>query len=338
MPDRLSFGFLYDFRNPPEWRRNPAELYAETLDFAAWSEQLGFAGAWVPEHHKTEDGYAPSPLVILAAIAARTKTLKLGTGIALAPFYHPVRFAEDCAVLDVIANGRLEVAIALGYRRRETDAYGAEFSTRPSRMEEFLQIIRRLWAGEEFSFTGKHFCLRQASIAPRPANPNIPLFIGAYSEKAMARVAKYGDGYYGAHELYPVYAEKLRGLGKNPAQGRFYQASLPLVAAHDPEQAMHELAPYYYYVNNMYSVWLNEDGFDGQVQVDAAPRAMSLEEYKSSGLLQIYTPHQAIAYFKSMREKTPVEHATIMVPPGLPLGKFAPYAEVFAREVLPAFR
>src|SRR3546814_9253395 len=86
----------------------------------------------------------PSPLVALAAIAARTKTIKLGSAIALAPLYHPVRFAEECAVLDHLSNGRLEMAIAIGYRRREAEAYGVDFSKRGSRTDEFLEIVTRL--------------------------------------------------------------------------------------------------------------------------------------------------------------------------------------------------
>lgn len=338
MAKGMGFGLLYDLRNPGQWERPWPDLYAETLDFVAWSESMGFDGAWVPEHHLDVDGYVPSPLIMLAAMAARTSKMKLGTGIALAPFYHPVRFAEDCAMVDILSNGRLEVGLALGYRRRETNAYGIDFKTRPSRVNEFLQIIRRLWAGESFSFEGRHFNLQNASIMPRPVQSHIPLLIGAYSDKAMARVAQYGDGYIGACELYESYAQKLRECGKDPAAGRFYQASMPLVVAHDPERAMDELAPYYHHVNNMYGVWLNEDGFDGLVEVDQAPKTLSLEEFKASGMLPVLTPEQAIAMFTAMREKAPVEHVTIAVPPGLPLAKFAQYAEVFAKEVIPAFR
>jgi len=100
---------------------------------------------------------APSPLVALAAIAARTKTIKLGSAIALAPLYHPVRFAEECAVLDILSNGRLEMALAVGYRRREAEAYGVDFSSRGRRTDEFLDIVRKLWAGETLSCQGKHF-------------------------------------------------------------------------------------------------------------------------------------------------------------------------------------
>src|SRR3974390_1327043 len=114
MKPRLTFGYLYDFRNPPGWRQSWTDLYAQTLEFIRWTETVGFDGAWVPEHHDAEDGYVPSPLVVLAAIAARTRSLKLGAAIALAPLYHPVRFAEECAILDILSSGRLEMAVAIG--------------------------------------------------------------------------------------------------------------------------------------------------------------------------------------------------------------------------------
>src|SRR3546814_198348 len=77
----LSFGYLYELRNPPDWHRPWVELYADALEFAVWTEELGFDGAWVPEHHATTDGFSPAPLAMLAAIAGRTKRMKLGTAV-----------------------------------------------------------------------------------------------------------------------------------------------------------------------------------------------------------------------------------------------------------------
>ena len=120
MSGKLTFGYIYDFRNPPQWHRPSEQLYAEMLDLIAWSESAGFAEAWIPEHHIASDGYMPSPLIAMAAIAARTSKIRIGSGIALAPLYNPVRFATDCAVLDIIAGGRIDLGLAIGYRRRET--------------------------------------------------------------------------------------------------------------------------------------------------------------------------------------------------------------------------
>jgi alkanesulfonate monooxygenase SsuD/methylene tetrahydromethanopterin reductase-like flavin-dependent oxidoreductase (luciferase family) len=335
---QLTFGYLYDFRNPQQWRRPWADLYAEMLDFITWSEGVGFEGAWVPEHHGADDGYVPSPLVVLAAIAARTKTIKLGSAIALAPLYHPVRFAEECAILDILSNGRLEMAVAIGYRRREAEAYGVDFSSRGRRTDEFLEIVRRLWAGETFSYEGKHFTLKNASIVPCPSRGRVPLYLGGFTDKALERTAKYGDGYFGNMEICDLYAEKLRACGKDPAGARIRIQGLLVLVAHDPEKAMHELAPYFHYVNNAYGEWLNEDRAATGFGDNALLKPMTLEAFKNSGILNILTPSQAIEMFKTMLSKTPVEHFMMMAPPGLPPSKFVEYAEVFAKEVIPAFR
>jgi alkanesulfonate monooxygenase SsuD/methylene tetrahydromethanopterin reductase-like flavin-dependent oxidoreductase (luciferase family) len=338
LSDKLTFGYLYDFRNPPISRRPWADVYAQTLEFITWSENLGFTGAWVPEHHAAEDGYVPSPLVVLGAVAARTKTLKLGSAVALAPLYHPVRFAEECAVLDILSNGRLEMALAIGYRRREAEGYGVDFTKRGSRTDEFLEIVTRLWAGETVSYEGKHFALKNASIVPTPTRGHIPLYIGGFTDKALARTAKYGDGYFGNMEVVDLYHEKMRAVGTDPASSRIRIQGLFTVVATDPEKAMQELAPYFHHVNNSYGQWLNEDRAATGFGDTAVLKPMALEQFKTSGILSILTPSQAIEMFKKMLAKAPVEHFMMMLPPGLPPEKFTPYAELFANEVIPAFR
>lgn len=335
---KISFGYLYDFRNPPQWHRPWPDLYAETLEFITWTESLGFEGAWVPEHHGADDGYIPSPLIALAAIAARTKTIKFGSAIALTPLYHPVRFAEDCALIDILSNGRLEMAVAVGYRRREMDAYGVDFTSRGSRMDEFLQIVRRLWAGETVSHESRHFSLKNASISPMPIHGRVPLFIGGFSDKALERAAKYGDGFHGEASAYARYLEQLRACGKDPASGRLRAVDLFFLVAKDPEKAERELAPYFHHVNNCYGQWLREDQHASSVGYDGLFKPTTLEEFKASGTMRIVTPSQAVAKLERLRDRVPIEHFAMMAPTGLPLSKFAEYAEVFANEVIPAFR
>jgi len=335
---KLTFGYLYDFRNPRAWRRPWDDLYAQTLELISWSESIGFEGAWVPEHHGAADGYVPSPLVVLAAIAARTRTIKLGAAIALAPLYHPVRFAEECAILDILSSGRLEMGVAVGYRRRETDAYGVDFSSRGRRTDEFLEIVRRLWAGETFSYQGRHFNLTNAAIVPTPLRAHLPLYVGGFTGRALERAAKFADGYFGNEELCDLYLEKLRAAGKDPTQARIRIQGLFFVVARDPDRALEELAPYFHYVNNTYGAWLNEDRGASGLAEQRLLEPMTLEAFKASGILRILTPDQAIAMFKRLLAKIPVEHFMMMRPPGLPAASFVEYAQLFAREVIPAFR
>ena len=332
MSVKLTFGYLYDFRNPSQWHHRWEDLYAQILDVVNWSEDAGFDGAWVPEHHLAEDSYMPSPLIALTAMAARTKRVKLGSGIALAPLYHPVRFAEDCAVLDILSGGRLEIGLAIGYRRREFAAFGVDFTKRGRIFDEWLQIVTRLWAGEELNFEGQHFTLAGAKLMPPAPRRRIPLYIGSFTDKSMQRVARYADGFIGSGDLCDLYANKLREQGKDIASARVRSTDLFLAVAHDPERAINELAPYYHYVNNSYGEWFNED------QSVEGLRPMSLEEFKASGILQIMTPAAAIAMLQAKQKRMPLEHVMMMMPPGLPAARFIEYAQVFAKEVIPAFR
>jgi alkanesulfonate monooxygenase SsuD/methylene tetrahydromethanopterin reductase-like flavin-dependent oxidoreductase (luciferase family) len=89
---RLRFGLWVDFRNPPQWRRPYKDLYAETLEMIAWAESIGYHDVWLSEHHFVDDGYSPAQMPIAAAIAVKTKKIRIGTSVVLLPMYDPVRW------------------------------------------------------------------------------------------------------------------------------------------------------------------------------------------------------------------------------------------------------
>jgi alkanesulfonate monooxygenase SsuD/methylene tetrahydromethanopterin reductase-like flavin-dependent oxidoreductase (luciferase family) len=331
----LRFGFGFDLRNPSAWERPWPDLYAEHLDFIAWTETLGFENVWLAEHHGIEDGYLPSPLMIGAAIAARTKTIRIGTGVALAPFYHPVRLAEDCAVLDVLSNGRFELTLGIGYLDFEADAYGFDLKSRGRLADELLQIVRRLWRGETVTFEGEFFQVSNARIFPLPVQkPAIPLFIGAVSKPGFRRAATLGDGYSGPVEYWPDYVQALRDAGKDERDGRIYSLSASdmwFLVSHDPEAALEEVAPHAYYQLNTYAEWQKDAGWGGV-------KRMEFDEFKQSGMMKVFTPEQAIDYIRGRQQAAPIEAFCMQAPAGFPLSKYSKYVETFANEVLPAFK
>lgn len=330
---KLSFGYLYDFRNPPQWHRPWHQLYGEILDAIAWSESAGFAQAWVPEHHMASDGYMPSPLMAMSAIAARTSTIRIGSGIALAPLYNPVRFATDCAVLDNLSGGRIDIGLAIGYRKREAAAFGVDFSKRGKLFDEWLQIVSRLFAGETVDFAGQHFNIAGARLMPPPMG-HIPLFIGGFADKSVERVIRFGDSYIGAEAVCDAYVAKLREAGEDVGAARVTITGITTVVAEDPEAAFHELAPYFHHVNNSYGEWFRED------QVHSAGHGfqpMSLEAFKQSGTLQVITPDEAITMLKGLRARMPLEHYIFSMPAGLPVDRFVHYAQIVTKSVMPAF-
>ena len=136
------------------------------------------------------DGYCPSLLVTAAAIAARTKRLRIGTGIYLMPLHDPIRTAEDAAVVDLISKGRLILGLGLGYRQEEFDVFGRSLKERKGRMEESIEILNKSWSEGEFSFKGKYYQYDNINVTPKPVQKPIPIWIGAFSEPAIKRAAR----------------------------------------------------------------------------------------------------------------------------------------------------
>ena len=329
----VRFGYGFDIRNPPEWSQPWPDIYAEHLDFIAAIDSLGFEGVFLAEHHGREDGYLPSPLMFGAAVAARTKRVRINTGVALAPHYHPVRLAEDMAVLDLISNGRADLALGLGYLDDEARSYGFHPKKRARMTDEILQILRRLWEGESVTTTSEFFTLENARITPLPVQkPSIPLFVGAASRPGLRRAAVYGDGLIGGAVQYEDYLEELRACGKDERAARIIcYDDIWMVVSDDPEKTMADVAPHYHYQLNTYAQW--------QAGKDWSPNAvMDLETFKTSGKVKVLTPDEAIAHFRSKLDAAPFEAFCMFAPSGYPLSKLAESAELFASKVLPEFR
>src|SRR5262245_42764709 len=164
----IKLGYQFDFRNPPGSGRSFADLYSEMFRQAERAEELGFDSLWQTEHHFTDDGYLPSMLPMLAALAARTQRVTIGTYVLLAPFPHPINLAEDAAVTDVISRGRLRLGLGLGYRHEEFEGFDIPRNERLGRTLETIEILRRAWTGERFDFVGKHFNFRGVRVLPQP--------------------------------------------------------------------------------------------------------------------------------------------------------------------------
>ena len=120
----------FDLRHPREFAPTGAEIYAAALDMCAWADDHGFARIGVSEHHQYEDGYLPAPLMFAAAAGARTRRIKLRTGIVSAPLFTPMRLAEEAAVADLCLGGRLELGLGLGVMREDYAAFGVDYARR----------------------------------------------------------------------------------------------------------------------------------------------------------------------------------------------------------------
>jgi probable F420-dependent oxidoreductase len=187
---------LFTGQIPAGSERTFAREYRETLDLVRLAEALGFDSAWVSEHHGASDGYLPSLLPMLAAFAAVTERIRLGTGIVLTPFHDPLRLAEDAAVVDQLSEGRLILGLGLGWREEEFRMFGVPTAERVQRTIETVEVLRRAWTGRRFSFTGRSFRYDRVRVTPPPARPGgPPIWLGGYAEAAVRRAGRLGDGY-----------------------------------------------------------------------------------------------------------------------------------------------
>lgn len=335
MPAQLRFGYGFDMRNPRQWFKPWADLYAETLEFIEHIEALGFGGVWLAEHHGIDDGYMPSPVVFGAGIATRTKKVRISQGVGLAPHYHPVRLAEDLAVVDILSNGRAEFAMGIGYLGFEADAYGWSSKERGRRSNEVMEIVRRLWSGETLDYDGEFHKLKGARCTPLPVQEGgIPMFVGGVAPPGFRRAARLGDGFIGPVEFWPQYLEEVRAAGKDEKDARIVSMSYSdmwLLVSEDPERTLDELAPHAYYQINTYAEW--QEGAEWSVF-----KEMSLDDFKKAGVIRVMTPDDCITYIKSRQEAAPIEAFCMQAPAGFPLARLAEHAELFASKVIPAFR
>jgi probable F420-dependent oxidoreductase len=176
--------------------RTFAQEYREIVELSRLAETLGFDSVWVSEHHGSGDGYLPSLLPMLAALATATDRVRLGTGVMLTPFHHPLRLAEDAAVVDQLSGGRLILGLGLGWRDEEFRMFEVPVRERVRRTSETVEILRKAWTGERFSHEGGSFSFDRVAVTPSPAQEEgPPIYLGGFVEEAVRRAGRLGDGY-----------------------------------------------------------------------------------------------------------------------------------------------
>jgi alkanesulfonate monooxygenase SsuD/methylene tetrahydromethanopterin reductase-like flavin-dependent oxidoreductase (luciferase family) len=188
----ISFSFQVHRALGEAWDKS----YRENIELAAEASRLGFDSIWVSEHHGEPDGYCPSPVVAGAALATAAPNCRIGQAVALAPLHgHPLRLAEDLAVLDSLTGGRVEIGLGQGYRPAEFDMFGWNYARRTSAFEESLDILEKAWTGEPFDYEGRIYKVKGGLLRPPPVKPGqLPLWVGAAAPKARARAVRHRAG------------------------------------------------------------------------------------------------------------------------------------------------
>jgi probable F420-dependent oxidoreductase len=227
------------------------------------AEAAGFESVWTVEHILYPEGYEsqypydasgkmpgtsenpiPDPLIWLSYVAGATTTLRLATGISLLPERHPVTYAKEVATLDAMSGGRVELGIGIGWLKEEFEALGIPWERRGPRTEEYMEVMRRLWAADDVSFDGEFVSFANITSNPKPADGRVPIHIGGHSRAAAERAGRVGDGFWPGKgdlkELYDIVRQTAADAGRDP-EAIEMTGQHPGIFGDDPVAAVEEL-------------------------------------------------------------------------------------------------
>jgi len=267
-----------------------SDMYRTAVEMAEWSESRGCVAAVVSQHHVSDDGYLPSPIPVAAAMAARTSTLPINVAALLLPFYEPVKLAEDMAVVDLLSRGRVTYVVGIGYRDEEFALFGVDRRSRGQLVEQRIDLLRRLWNGEEVTLDG-----RRVHITPLPYSGGGPFVAyGGGSEAAARRAGRLGMFFIAEKSdprLEVAYREAAAAAGVTPVGCMLPPTGVPLTVfvADDPDRAWAEIGEYLLVDALGYGSWNQH-----RSGVASVSYARTVDELRREhGDYQIVTPDEA---------------------------------------------
>lgn len=250
-----------------------ALAFANTLTFAQGegaamigpaAEAAGFESLWTVEHVLWPEGYTseypydasgkmpgdsssviPDPMLWLTYVAAKTTTIKLATGILIVPQRNPGVLAKEAATLDQLSDGRFIFGIGVGWLEEEFDALGVPFAARGKRTDEYIDVMRKLWAEDSVSYEGQYVNYNAVTSNPKPVNGSIPIVVGGHSKKAAQRAGYLGDGFFPGAGNIPELIDIVRQTAAdNGRDGEAVEITAPHpgLFGDDPGGAVEELA------------------------------------------------------------------------------------------------
>ncbi|WP_193604970.1 LLM class flavin-dependent oxidoreductase [Nocardioides dongkuii] len=275
-----SFVTRYDLRVPDATPAQRQEVYARAVEQAAYVDRNGQDAIMVSEHHASEDGYLPSPMLLASAFAAVTSRVPITISALLVNLYEPARLAEDIAVLDHLSAGRVSYTLGLGYRPVEYELHGRSWSTRGKDIEERILQMLDLWA------TG--------AVTPAPySQPHPFLLYGGGSPAAAKRAARLGLGFqpqHGDRALKTTYDETCRALGREPGMVLRAPFGGPanVFCAEDPDEFWERYGHHLLADATSYQEWHGEAG---SYVLDPS---RTVEEMRAAGVYLVTTADELV--------------------------------------------
>jgi alkanesulfonate monooxygenase SsuD/methylene tetrahydromethanopterin reductase-like flavin-dependent oxidoreductase (luciferase family) len=279
----MKFGLF--FQAPEADGHTHAERYAEMFELIALAESLGFDVAWLAEiHFGGAFSLISNPLVVVPAVAARTRRIRIGTAVVLLPLHHPLSCAEQAATADLLSGGRLEFGVGRGSIPTQFHGFGVNVAENRGRFGEALDIIRRAWTEERFSYRGTFYRVDNVAVVPRPVQrPHPPIRVAVHTAESFAHLGDLGLPIYSGttttplpqlRECMAVYRARLAAAG-HPWQSEQMALMLPVHVGSSPAAARDAMRPgvlqYYKNLRTIFSQLPDSYG-------DHLPRLRMIEE------------------------------------------------------------
>src|SRR5215472_9293034 len=308
--------------------------FFEFLDFNVEAEALGFHSSFSVEHHFSGWNQVSATLMLLAALAMRTTTLRLGTAVIVPPWHNPVLLAEEAGTLDLLSKGRLDLGIGKGYRHSEFKGFQIAPEEAEARFEEALEIMTRAWTTRaRFSHHGRFWHFEDIVVEPPPAQmPHPPLWVAAGNPHSIGRAAERGfnlilDQYASPATLgerIAIYraGREAKGLGFNPMQ---VTVARQLYVAKDKADKEAALVRQAEYTRRTINVSRDPSAKTGSHVLAYADKAGATEENALYG-----TPDEIVRMIEALREAG-VAYVLLTIAGGVD------QLRRFAREIMPAF-
>jgi alkanesulfonate monooxygenase SsuD/methylene tetrahydromethanopterin reductase-like flavin-dependent oxidoreductase (luciferase family) len=306
----------FNFASPQGDPRGQGELIRAAIELAQWGESRGVLTVSVDEHHATGHGWSCNPILAAGMFLARTSTLIASVDCALGPLWHPVRLAEDIALVDNMSRGRLHTTVGLGYRMVEYDTLGVDFSQRGRLMDGLIERMLSVW-----SDTGSY------------TRPHPPLYIGGGARVTARRAARFRLPLSLADHLPDVaahYRELAAELGMTPLVIMPGPINRGMIYLHDdPDRAWAELGEHILWEAVTYGGWSTD-----QRSLMHLPGVQTLDEVRASGRYRFLTPDQLIAEVRDADDYGPlVLHPLVG---GMPVDEAWKSVQLLVDRVLPA--
>jgi alkanesulfonate monooxygenase SsuD/methylene tetrahydromethanopterin reductase-like flavin-dependent oxidoreductase (luciferase family) len=353
----MRFGTFFFFQAAPGLSH--AEVVHRELEQMEWTEALGFDQVWLTEHHFIDYGLAVDPAALASAAASRTHRIRIGLAAAILPFHHPLRLAEQLALIDIISKGRLDVGVGRGNRPAEFTGYHVPQQENRERFDEAVEIMLKAWTQERFSHQGRFFTIGDARVIPKPwQRPHPPIYQVCGSKDGVLSTAARGWPMLNSVLTGPVeqilasrdtYVSELRRHGRTDAEVagllRDWGVSRQIYVAPTDAQALAEAKDAeMWYQDSLRRFIIPERIEDTHPSLQPGFRAMAERfsgvtwEKLVAETLAFGSPDTVARHIETMRAMGVGQVLCWMNFGGLPQDKIRRSMELFAKEVMPSFR